>query len=263
MGNMGDAPFFGYFAKRGYQNARTKQHTPSITTFVQQLNLRNSTVAQIIARMWHNARPRKVGALTWLTLNNGLSIGTWLQIMGIPATCKGYDQGLPESAQHCLMECIPAQQTWNAFIRVWSKWEAPNRLHITWPFILLGEPCLKRKTTPWTSIAITQAAAPIDGNRSTSSGAFCSTTSGPKDATSISTAFTPSKGSCSKLGRPQLRLAWPLGKPSGPLIRIGIRTIIEQAFKAEWLHGHIFGEGEAAISWHLLPPFYFLNFSND
>jgi hypothetical protein len=29
---------------------------------------------------------------------------------------------------------------------------------------------------------------------------------------------------------------------------------IEQAFKAEWLHGHIFGEGEAAISWRLLPP---------
>jgi len=38
---------------------------------------------------------------------------------------------------------------------------------------------------------------------------------------------------------------------------------IEQAFKAEWLHGHIFGEGEAAISWRLLPPLYFLNFSND
>jgi hypothetical protein len=38
---------------------------------------------------------------------------------------------------------------------------------------------------------------------------------------------------------------------------------IEQAFKAKWLHGHIFGEGEAAISGHLLPPLYFLNFSND
>ncbi len=38
---------------------------------------------------------------------------------------------------------------------------------------------------------------------------------------------------------------------------------IEQAFKAEWLHGRIFGEGEAAISWRLLPPLYFINFSND
>jgi hypothetical protein len=38
---------------------------------------------------------------------------------------------------------------------------------------------------------------------------------------------------------------------------------IEQAFRAKWLHNHIFGEGEAAISWRLLPPLYFLNFSND
>ncbi len=38
---------------------------------------------------------------------------------------------------------------------------------------------------------------------------------------------------------------------------------IELAFKTEWLHGRIFGEGEAAISWRLLPPLYFLNFSND
>jgi hypothetical protein len=38
---------------------------------------------------------------------------------------------------------------------------------------------------------------------------------------------------------------------------------IEQAFKAEWLHGQIFGEGEVAISWRLLHPLYFLNFSND
>jgi hypothetical protein len=92
--NMGDAPFFGYSSKRGYQNARKKHHSPSIITFIQDLGLHNSTVAQIIARMWHNARPRKVGALTWLTLNNGLSMGTWLQTMGIQAPCKGYDQGL-------------------------------------------------------------------------------------------------------------------------------------------------------------------------
>jgi hypothetical protein len=42
-----------------------------------------------------------------------------------------------------------------------------------------------------------------------------------------------------------------------------IQSCIEKAFKAEWLHGHIFGEGGSAISWHLLPPLYFLNFSND
>jgi hypothetical protein len=32
---MGDAPFFGYSAKRVYRNAKRIQHTPSITTFIQ------------------------------------------------------------------------------------------------------------------------------------------------------------------------------------------------------------------------------------
>jgi hypothetical protein len=127
---MGDAPFFGYSAKRGYQNVRKIQHTPNITS-IQRLNLCNSTVAQIITRMWHNAHPRKVGAFTWLTLNNGLSVGTWLQTMGIQAPCKGCEQGLLEFTQHCLMDCLPAQPAWKAFLRVWEEWEAPNRLAIT------------------------------------------------------------------------------------------------------------------------------------
>jgi len=43
--NMGDAPFFGYSSKRGYQNAKKKHHSPSIITFIQDLGLHNSTVA--------------------------------------------------------------------------------------------------------------------------------------------------------------------------------------------------------------------------
>jgi hypothetical protein len=73
---MGDAPFFNYSAKRGYQNARGTHHSSNILTFVQCLNLRNSTVPQVIVRMWHNARPRKVGTLIWPTLNKGLLMGT-------------------------------------------------------------------------------------------------------------------------------------------------------------------------------------------
>jgi len=40
-----------------------------------------------------------------------------------------------------------------------------------------------------------------------------------------------------------------------------IQSRIEKGFKAEWLHLHIFGKG--FILWHLLPPLYFLDFSND
>ncbi len=44
---------------------------------------------------------------------------------------------------------------------------------------------------------------------------------------------------------------------------LNIQISIEKAFKAEWLHHHIFRKGETAITWHLLPPLYFSFFSND
>jgi hypothetical protein len=80
---LGDAPFFGYTARRGYINTRLPTRPSNMATFIQDLNLRNTSSAQLIARLWHNARPRKVGTLIWLTLNQGLPVGTWLQLMGI------------------------------------------------------------------------------------------------------------------------------------------------------------------------------------
>jgi hypothetical protein len=102
---MGDSPFFGYSTKRGYRNVRNPTQSAYICSFIQRLNLQNSTVTQVIARIWHNARPWKVGILIWLTLNRGLPVGTWLQCMGILPTCKVCTEEAPESPQHCLLEC--------------------------------------------------------------------------------------------------------------------------------------------------------------
>jgi hypothetical protein len=46
------------------------------------------------------------------------------------------------------MECTPAQKAWSAFLSVWGEWEAPNRLSITWPFILLGESVFEEEDDP-------------------------------------------------------------------------------------------------------------------
>jgi hypothetical protein len=117
---LGDSPFFGYIAKRGYMNAQKPKHTPNMHTFIQGLNLRNSTTPQVIARIWHNSRPRKVGTLIWITLNQGLPVGTWLQHMGIPPHCKIYDCNKEESPQHCLLECPRALEAWEAYKRIWK-----------------------------------------------------------------------------------------------------------------------------------------------
>jgi hypothetical protein len=60
---FGDTPFFGYTSKRGYRNAKGPSHSPGISKFINDLDLKNSTTSQVVARIWHNARPRKVGTL--------------------------------------------------------------------------------------------------------------------------------------------------------------------------------------------------------
>ncbi len=145
---MGDAPLFGYSAKRGYQSAKKPTHTPDIHSFIQQLNLQSSSVSQMITRIWHNSRPRKVGTLIWLTLNRGLPIGTWLQCMGISPSSKVCDIGIPESPQHCLFECLFVKRAWEAFKGVWQKWKASNKVTPSWPFILLGKGVFKCKDDP-------------------------------------------------------------------------------------------------------------------
>jgi hypothetical protein len=144
---MGDSPFFGYFAKQGCQNARKPTQSANICSFIQRLNLQNSTVTQVIAKIWHNSRPRKVGTFIWLILNRGLLVGTWLQCMGILPTCKVCTEA-PKSLQHCLFECPLTKRAWEAFYHIWQKWGAPNDITLSWPFVMLGEVVFKREDDP-------------------------------------------------------------------------------------------------------------------
>jgi hypothetical protein len=54
---LGDAPFFGYSAKRGYTNIRKSMQTLNMAIFLNNLNLRNTSTVQLTSRIWHNARP--------------------------------------------------------------------------------------------------------------------------------------------------------------------------------------------------------------
>ncbi len=145
---MGDSPFFGYSAKRGYQNARKPTHSVNICSFIQRLNLQNSTVMQVMARIWHNARPRKVGTFIWFTLNWGLPVGTWLQCMRILPMCKVCIEEAFESPQHCLLECPFTKRAWEAFYYIWQKWGVPNDVTLFWSFVMLGGVVFEREDDP-------------------------------------------------------------------------------------------------------------------
>jgi hypothetical protein len=79
-----------------------------------------------MARIWHNARPRKVGTLIWLTLNWGLLLAHGCNAWGSSPTCKVCTEEVLESPQHWLLECPLANWAWEAFYYIWQKWGAPN-----------------------------------------------------------------------------------------------------------------------------------------
>ncbi len=65
--------------------------------------------------------------------------------MGILPLCKVCIEKVPESPQHCLLECPLAKQAWEAFYFVWHQWGVPNDVILSWPFVMLGEAIFERE----------------------------------------------------------------------------------------------------------------------
>jgi hypothetical protein len=160
------------------------------------------------------------------------------------------------------MDCTLAQKAWNGFRRTWEKWEVLNRLSITWPFILLGEVVFEEENDP------------PDLQRYHRGG--FSYKRQPLDILISFLLYYLWSKRCRKHFDGQYSFKRVLLQSWEATVEVGMATWkairsssqdrsldkqlgIEQAFRAEWLHGRIFGEGEAAISWRLLPPLYFLN----
>jgi hypothetical protein len=164
------------------------------------------------------------------------------------------------------MDCPPAQRTWNAFRRTWDEWGAPNRISITWPFILLGEAVFEKEDDPpglqcYHTCGFSYNRQSLDILRSFLLYYLWSERcrrhfDGQYD---LKRVLLQSWEATAEVGM----ATWKAIKSSRHDRSQEKQLDIEQAFRAEWLHNHIFGEGEAAISWRLLPPLYFLNFSND
>jgi hypothetical protein len=68
--------------------------------------------------------------------------------MGLPSQCKVCDSNTEESPQHYFLECPMAQRAWEVFRRIWTEWQVPHNLEITWPFALLGEAVVEQEDDP-------------------------------------------------------------------------------------------------------------------
>ncbi len=262
---FGDAPFYGYTAKRGYINARNPTGTQHMISFIRGLGLRNTSTQQAIARIWHNARPRKVGTLIWLTLNQGLPVGSWLQTMGIPPHCKVCSSGTEETPQHCFLDCPMAQKAWEGFKRIWDEWKVHRDLTITWPFVLLGEAAMEIDDDPLGLLAYqtggyTYPRQPLDILRSLILYNLWLERCRKHfdNHYSLQKVLLQAWVATVEVGM----ATWKAIRSHRPAKDPDTQISIELTFRKEWLHLDILRTDSATIRWHFLPPLYFLNYSN-
>jgi hypothetical protein len=164
------------------------------------------------------------------------------------------------------MECTSAQKAWSAFLNVWGEWEAPNRLSITWPFVLLGESVFEEEDDPpnlhrYHPGGFSYRRQSLDILKSFLFYYLWSERCRRHfdGQYSLKRVLLQSWEATTEVGM----ATWKAIRSSSQDRTQDNQNSIELAFRTKWLHGRIFGEGEAAISWRLLPPLYFLNFSND
>ena len=113
LGTEGDCDFFGYSTKFEYKIslAQLKPRLPHI----QRLRIQGYSakqITQILKRIWHPWVPRKICAMTWLTLAEGLPIGSWRHKAGWESHCRVCNAPGIETAEHALRTCAVVARAW-------------------------------------------------------------------------------------------------------------------------------------------------------
>ena len=87
--------------------------------------------AKFFNRIWHPYLPRKVSALQWLILNEGLPVGAWREKLGFNSDCQICFPHARETLRHAFVECTEVAQAWDFFRRLRNKIGLPRAYH-TW-----------------------------------------------------------------------------------------------------------------------------------
>lgn len=86
--------------------------------------------------LWHQWMSRKISAMVWLTIAEGLSIGAWrvrLQQDGLCKFCR-----LLKTGEHALFSCVGASPAWDKLRLLRVKASLPLALN-TWDLVLYEE----------------------------------------------------------------------------------------------------------------------------
>ena len=118
IGVLADTNVLNYCTKRGYRAAlQHSNHRMKIDIELEEAGYNSKARAKFFNRIWHPHLPRKVSALQWMILTEGLPVGAWRERIGVPNNCQLCLAQLKETLQHAFKDCSEINQVWELYIR--------------------------------------------------------------------------------------------------------------------------------------------------
>ena len=116
IGALSDTSVMNYTTKRGYRIALKQNSQPMILdTELEREGFNSKARARFFNRIWHPFLPRKVSAMQWLVLTQGLPVGEWSEKIGLPSDCELCPFPVKETLQHALKDCPQMCRVWELF----------------------------------------------------------------------------------------------------------------------------------------------------
>jgi hypothetical protein len=138
IGILAETPVLNYTTKRGYHVAmRQNNHRMKVDEELEAAGYNSKTRAKFFNRIWHPYLPRKVSAMQWLILNEGLPVGAWREKIGLPDNCQLCPNHTRETLQHAFLECPEIARIWELFRSLRRKAGLPDSYR-TWRDISRG-----------------------------------------------------------------------------------------------------------------------------
>lgn len=89
VGALADTNVLNYCTKRGYRAAlQQNNHKMRVDIELEEAGYNNKDRAKFFNRIWHPYLPRKVAAMQWMILTEGLPVEAWRERLGLPNNCQ-------------------------------------------------------------------------------------------------------------------------------------------------------------------------------
>ena len=79
------------------------------------VGINGKTRAKFFNRIWHPYLPKKVSAMQWLILTEGLPVGAWRERIGLSSACQFYTDQARETLRHAFLDCPSIRHAWTLF----------------------------------------------------------------------------------------------------------------------------------------------------